>query len=245
MVGGLAGFASGQNQYLLILNSASRAAVTSTGASSSNCSTGGLVGYLTNNTNGAVLANSVNLGNNLIQNTAAAANLNIGGIVGFVDAATVRNCYALRATGTMKYKNGTVVPTTSGSAYGGVFGQITNSAVVKDCYYRCTEAGKDNGIATTNYTRLTYAQMTSQEATVTVTVTPIGTLKNKYFRIPLAFGASTASSGNVTEGNLVTFTASNGETVKMNNWTTPPSASLPDYPLPSDLYDLGPDYYSN
>ena len=253
MVGGLVGFAAGNTVKTLILNSASRSAVTSTGASDaaagSNCSTGGVVGYLKNDTYTATLANCANLGENLIQNTAATAYANIGGVVGCVSSATVRNCYAYRTTGKMKYQNGTAVPTTANSPYGGIFGLLTgtagNNGQVMDCYYCCDEAGKVSSYGTTgtNYTKVTSTQMNTK-AKVSVTVECNGQVVNNWLRVALTFGAR--QSDKTTRDS---YTADSGTVIRLSEYALNENIEGLNYPLAVELYSLrtvfGEGYYDN
>ncbi|MCR4565929.1 MAG: hypothetical protein K5651_07560, partial [Bacteroidales bacterium] len=250
-VGGLVGYAHCTNNDVLIINCASRSAVTSTGYEGGvyNCSTGGLVGYLLKvGSNVCYLANCVGLGSNVLKNSDADHNcICIGGIVGYAkDVDVIRNCYSQRTDATMKYKNSTNVPTAAGSKYGGIYGHLDGTSNIWDCYSQTTAMGVAGGSTTSvNNQKVASTVVTSNGKLQATLYSGRKFTTDTYFRIVLAFGASTATSGTVGPSNLVAYTGSSGETFKMSNWTRPEADAVPAYPLPSDLYDLGPDYYAN
>ena len=250
-VGGLVGIANSSKAKILIINSASRSAVTSTSYESEgsfNCSTGGLVGRMQSSTQDCVMANCVGLGSNVLKNSDTSHNcICIGGIVGYAkDVDVIRNCYSQRTDATMKYKNSTNVPTAAGSKYGGIYGHLDGTSNIWDCYSQTTAVGVAGGSTTSvNNQKVASTVVTSNGKLQATLYSGTKFTTDTYFRIVLAFGASTATSGTVAENNLVVYTGSSGETFKMSNWTRPEADAVPAYPLPNKLYNLGTDYYSN
>lgn len=252
-VGGLVGYVNANVARAVIINSASRTAVTSTGnngESAYNCTTGGLVGFLYSSASSeAYLCNCV-AWDKVIQNTSSEASANIAGVVGYVSSlnddsaanSVVRNCYAQMATGNLKYMNGTQCPT--GGKYGGIFGQIYRGRVA-DCYYRCNQAGNVRSQAgeTTNYTKISDAAKNGT-ANVNVALTLYNTrtvsVNTKKLYEVLTLGSYSGASGTTP----VSIQMSNGENVQYSPWTTYTSGSN-FFAVPQVLYDLGTDYYYN
>lgn len=153
----------------------------------------------------------------------------------------MRNCFSTRANGTMKYMNGTTVPT--GSRYGGVFGLLAgDGSRVMDCYYRCDAAGTVTSPASvgTNFNQLSEAQIVTQTTKVSVTIECNGQGVTNYFRIALTFGAR--KTDKTTKDS---YTASNGDEVELSEWLLNEGSSSYSYHMPVQisLYNLGTAFY--